>query len=89
MGKLLCVFVFAEVVVPELTVHWQESYYSASEATGIVEVCAELSTLQFDGNVEANYTTFGNSAEGNIWAITKTKSVTLRITNIKLFIPDM
>ena len=64
MGKLLCVFMFAEVVVPELTVHWQESYYSTSETTGSVEMCAELSTLQFDGNVEVNYATFGDSAKG-------------------------
>ena len=59
-------FVFAELVVPELTVHWQESYYSTSEANGSVEVCAELSRLQFEGNVEVNYATFGDSAEGNV-----------------------
>ena len=54
----------AEMVIPELTVHWQESYYSTSEADGSVEVCAELSTLQFDGNVEVNYATISGSAEG-------------------------
>ena len=54
----------AEVVVPELTVHWQESYYSASEADGSVEVCAELSTLQFTGSVEVNYATVADSAAG-------------------------
>ena len=51
-------------MIPELTVHWQESYYSTSEADGSVEVCAELSTLQFDGNVEVDYATISDSAEG-------------------------
>ena len=58
-------FLFAEVVVPQLTVHWQKNYYSVSEADGSVEVCAELSTLQFEGNVQVNYATFDDSAEGN------------------------
>ena len=53
-----------EVVIPELTVHWEENYYSTSEADGSVEVCAELSTLQFDGNVEVDYATISGSAEG-------------------------
>lgn len=53
-----------EVVIPELTVHWEENYYSTSEADGSVEVCAELSTLQFDGNVEVDYATISDSAEG-------------------------
>ena len=55
---------FSEVVIPELTVHWQESYYSASETDGSVEVCAELSTLQFEGSVQVDYATVGDSAEG-------------------------
>ena len=58
-------FLFAEVVIPQLTVHWQKNYYSVSEADGSVEVCAELSTLQFEGNVQVNYATFDGSAEGN------------------------
>ena len=68
-------FVIAEVVVPELTIHWQKGYYSTSETDGSVELCAELSTLQFEGNVQVNYATFGDSAKGNkfkaifIWAI--------------------
>ena len=45
-------------------VHWQESYYSTSESNGHVELCAELSTLQFEGSVQVDYTTFSGSAEG-------------------------
>ena len=50
--------------MPELTIYWQENYYSASEADGSVEVCAELSTLQFTGSVEVNYATIADSAKG-------------------------
>ena len=57
-------FKSVEVVLPQLTVHWQESYYSVIEADGSVEVCAKLSTLQFEGSVQFDYTTFGDSAEG-------------------------
>lgn len=52
------------MVIPDLTVYWQESYYSASEADGSIEVCAELSTLEFVGNVQVDYATVGDSAEG-------------------------
>ena len=56
-------FIIAEVL-PTLTLRWQESYYSVIEADGSVEVCAKLSTLQFEGIVQFDYTTFGGSAEG-------------------------
>ena len=51
-------------VIPELVVSWEERYYSVSEGDGSVEVCAALSTLQFTGNVEVDYTTVADSAEG-------------------------
>ena len=65
MPDTVHLIVFAEVVVPELTVHWHRSYYSASEADGSVVVCAELSTLQFEGSVQVHFATFGDSAKGN------------------------
>jgi hypothetical protein len=48
----------------DLAVHWQENYHSASEGDGPVELCAEVSTLQFEGSVQVNYATFSGSAEG-------------------------
>ena len=45
-------------------VHWEERYYSVGEGDGSVEVCAELSTLQFTGTVEVDYATVADSAEG-------------------------
>lgn len=59
------IFVFAVVIIPQLTVHWQKNYYSVSEADGSVEMCAELSTLQFEGNVQVNFATFDGGAVGN------------------------
>ena len=58
----LCLF--AEIIIPELTIYWQQSYYSASEADNSIEVCAELSTLEFTGSVEVDYSTVGSSAKG-------------------------
>ena len=58
------IHVIADAGLSKLTVHWQDSYYSVIEADGSVEVCAELSTLQFEGNVQVNYSTVGDSAEG-------------------------
>lgn len=52
------------VVVPEPTVHLQSNYYSVSEDSGSLEVCAEVTSDQFDGNFEADYATAGGSAEG-------------------------
>ena len=53
-----------EVSVPQLAIHMQKSFYSVSEADGSVEVCAEVTTQQFEGIVQVNYTTAGGSAEG-------------------------
>ena len=35
-----------------------------SEADGSVEVCAEVTTQQFEGSIQVNYSTAGGSAEG-------------------------
>ena len=51
-------------VIPDLVVHWEERYYSVGEGDGGVEVCAELSTLQFTGTVEVDYATVADSAQG-------------------------
>ena len=51
-------------VIPDLVVLWEERYYSVGEGDGSVEVCAELSTLQFTGTVEVDYATVADSAEG-------------------------
>ena len=66
--KVLVFFGFTVEVIPELVINWEERYYSVSEADGSVEVCAELSTLQFTGTVEVNYATVADSAEG--WSAT-------------------
>ena len=67
MRFLITVFeyFFVEVIIPPLTVYWQQRYYSASEADGSVEVCAELSTLEFTGSVEVDYATLEETAEGS------------------------
>ena len=62
--NLYSCLIIAEKTVPDLTVHWQESYYSASETDGSVELCAELSTVQFEGSVQVDYGTVGDSAKG-------------------------
>jgi hypothetical protein len=48
----------------DLAVHWQENYHSASEGDGHVELCAKLSTLQFEGSVQVDYATYSDSAKG-------------------------
>ena len=55
------------MVIPDLSVYWQERYYSASEADDSVELCAELSTLQFEGSFQVDYATFGGSAKGHCY----------------------
>ena len=50
--------------VPQLAIHMQKSFYSVSEADGSVEVCAEVTTQQFEGSIQVNYSTAGGSAEG-------------------------
>jgi len=50
--------------VPEPRLYLQQSFYSVSEADGSVEVCAEVTTQQFEGSIQVNYTTAGGSAEG-------------------------
>lgn len=51
-------------MVPEPTVHLQSNYYTVSEDSGSLEVCAEVTSDQFDGNFQANYATSEGSAEG-------------------------
>lgn len=53
-----------EEVVPEPTVHLQSNYYTVSEDSGSLEVCAEVTSDQFDDNFEADYVTSEGSAEG-------------------------
>lgn len=52
------------IVVPEPTVRLKSNYYSVGEGDGSLEVCAEITTDQFDGNFQANYVTTSGSAEG-------------------------
>ena len=53
-------------VLPEPTVRLQNNYYTVGENDGGVEVCAEVTTDQFEGTVQANYMTTGGSAKGLI-----------------------
>ena len=57
-------------MVPEPTVRLQSNYYSIGEGDGSLEVCAEVTTDQFDGNFQANYVTIGDGAEG-VWHLHK------------------
>lgn len=52
------------VEVPDPVVHLQSNYYSVGEGDGSVEICAEVSTDQFDETLQANYETSQGSAEG-------------------------
>ena len=52
------------VVVPDPTVRLKASYYSVGEGGGSVEVCAEVTTDQFDSTIEADYVTSPGSATG-------------------------
>ena len=52
------------VVVPDPTVRLVSSYFSVDEGAGSLEICAEVTTDQFDGNFEADYITSAGSAEG-------------------------
>lgn len=55
-------------VVPEPSVHLKSNYYSVGEGEGTLEVCAEVTTNQFDGNFQVKYVTIGGSAKG-VWLI--------------------
>ena len=50
--------------MPQPKLYLQQSFYSASEADGSAEVCAEVTTQQFEGSIQVNYSTAGGSAEG-------------------------
>jgi len=52
------------VVVPQPGLYLQQRLYSVSEADGSVEVCVEVTTRQFEGSIQVNYSTVGGSAEG-------------------------
>ena len=51
-------------VIPEPTVHLQSNYYAVSESDGSLDVCAEVTSNQFEGTFQANYVTIGGSAKG-------------------------
>ena len=53
-------------MIPEPTVHLQSNYYAVSEGDGSIEVCAEVTTNQFEGTFQAIYMTSGGSAKGLI-----------------------
>ena len=52
------------IVIPEPAVHLQSNYYAISEGGGSIEVCAEVTTDQFEGTFQAIYMTTGGSAKG-------------------------
>ena len=52
------------VVVPDPTVRLNTSYYSVGEGDGIIEVCAHVTTDQFDNTIQADYVTSAGSASG-------------------------
>ena len=61
---MIFLFIFIEIMVREPTVCVHSNYYSVGEGDGSLEVCAELTTDQFDGNFQANFVTIGDRAEG-------------------------
>ena len=56
-------------MIPEPTVHMQSNYYTVNEGDGSIEVCAEVTTDQFEGTFEANYITTEGSAKGLILCV--------------------
>jgi hypothetical protein len=61
----ICISDFEVKVLPEPTVRLQNNYYTVGENDGGVEVCAEVTTDQFEGTVQANYMTTGGSAKAS------------------------
>ena len=55
------------IVIPEPTVRLQSNYYAVGEGDGSLQICAEVTTDQFEGNFQANYMTTGGSAKG--WSL--------------------
>ena len=51
-------------MVPDPTVRMKSSYYSVGEGDGSVEVCAEVTTDQFDSTFDTDYVTSAGSATG-------------------------
>ncbi|CAI8052156.1 hypothetical protein GBAR_LOCUS28548, partial [Geodia barretti] len=50
------------VVVPDPTVRLNTSYYSVGEGDGSIEVCAHVTTDQFNNTIQADYVTSAGSA---------------------------
>ena len=49
---------------PQLAIRMQQNFYSVMESNGSVEVCAEVTTQQFEGSIQVNYSTASSSAGG-------------------------
>ena len=55
------------LVIPQPAVHLHRNYYTVGESDGIIEVCAEVTTNQFEGNLIANFVTTEGSAKGIVF----------------------
>ena len=51
-------------MVPDPTVRLVSSYFSVGEGDDSIEICAEVTTDQFDDTFEADYVASSASAEG-------------------------
>ena len=70
-GHLLMTYITV-VEIPDPRLHLKTSYYSVGEGDGSVDVCAQVTTNQFDNEIRCDYfTTFGSAAGKKLLSIIK------------------